>query len=349
MKVQWFVGLAACLLLVSVLIGSSRQAGNTTQLEPRNPRPAVSFNQDFIEGLYSELAVDDPDVVFGAIFAALNEEAVMYQSGGHYYFTMNANAKTLVGNLMIRDYDANEASVMLAYFSYDENGVYQDRAGIKKEFSSEDGVFVECLGSLAYSVTYSGKTVAFRFPDNSGETPAEGNLAEDEVLIAPIFDESALKFFLIFNRQEKHFMYTLNENGFTPEEFLPVNDDVLLGRRTGYLFYSDDEHDRKILIGVNANSTRRNNWYDGPFDQVPGTQPHYDRIVEYVLEAYPQTEQYFEDYGGPTPEAGYGVSIRPYDHYYSIQQVAERIEECSDSSLSRAEFYKCITADFTSG
>lgn len=345
MRNKLLASLILCLAFVSLSVTYS-WSQQRKQSKADTFQPVVSFNEKFIEGLYSELDVDDPVAVFKVVFFALDDKVIVYQTGGHYYFTVNTNGKTIFGNLMVKVNETDQITFLIAYFFYDENGIYLDRVGIVKEFFYEDGVLVERLEPLVYSVSYLGKTVIFRFNDIGTESPETERLTKNEVLVTSVFDESALKFFLLFNNKAKHLMYILNENGLVPEEFLIINEDVVLGRRTGYLFYQDKKYNRKILIAVHTNSTSKNNWYDGPFDQVPGNQPEYAKIVKYVLEAYPFTREYLEESGGPTPQKGYGVSIMPYSYYYSFNQIIEHVESCKSANMTEDQFYNCITPDF---
>src|SRR5262249_17525618 len=133
------------------------------------------------------------------------------------------------------------------------------------------GVAVDKLGPLAYRVGYGDKSVVFELNDLSQVKPPAGAIGPDEVYLGPIFDESAIRFFLVFNKKLKIFHYILDETIENPEKLVaPADiDRILIGKRTGFAFYRDHKLERKILIGVFEGNSRINNYFDGPFDQLP--------------------------------------------------------------------------------
>ena len=60
---------------------------------------------------------------------------------------------------------------------------------------------------LTYRVTHAAKTVTFVLNDLSGVKPPPDMLKADEKFLGPIFDESAIRFFLVFNSRLKIFHY----------------------------------------------------------------------------------------------------------------------------------------------
>jgi hypothetical protein len=79
----------------------------------------------------------------------------------------------------------------------------------------------------------------------------------DEKYLGPVFDEPAIRFFLVYNSKLKIFHYILDETSGVADDFFSTAraDRIVIGRRTGFAFYRDHRLDRKILIGVfEANS-----------------------------------------------------------------------------------------------
>jgi len=109
---------------------------------------------------------------------------------------------------------------------------------------AKDGVLVKRLGPFSYSVSYMGKRVIFRLNNAWDRDPQKAQLRKTEVFVGPIFDESGLKFFLLFDKREKHFLYMLNEEGYVPESFIPLGEDVVFGRRTGFALFDGKRHKR---------------------------------------------------------------------------------------------------------
>ncbi|MGZ8322874.1 MAG: hypothetical protein ACXW3N_07145, partial [Rhodoplanes sp.] len=113
----------------------------------------------------------------------------------------------------------------------------------------------------------------FELNDLSQAKPPADALAPEETFVGPIADESGLRFFLVFN-ELRIFLYTLDETTDVPDGFEPSphTDRIIIGKRTGYAFYRDQRRPRKILIGVFFTNSRVNNYFDGPFDQLPDGQ-----------------------------------------------------------------------------
>lgn len=306
---------------------------------------SVVFNQDLIEGVNSGLPLDDETRVFEYIFSSLPDSVVVYPTENYYYFNLTAAGKTIWGNLRLDVLDRDLGVIHLGYFEYDENGKFQDREGWQKDFSKADGVDVVRVEPFLYSVTYKNRTVRFRLNDIGMARPVKAKLADFEEFVGTVFDESGLKFFLLFNKPEKHFLFVLNEDGYTPEEFAPLNGDVVTGRRTGFAFYVDVPNGRKILIAVYGENTDRNNFYDGPFDQLPDNYAAQTNISAYIQEAYPYTKGVIDRYGNFTNQEGARVVINPYSVYYEPDALSF-VASCKSSQPAGAAFYACITPDF---
>ncbi|RLD93898.1 MAG: hypothetical protein DRI93_04695 [Aquificota bacterium] len=317
----------------------------------KSPQPGTSkmvaaeFNQKFIEGLYSTLDLNNPMTVFETIFSRLDEEVVIYPTENYYYFQIHASGKTIWGNLRLDACDRDEGIIHIGYFEYDENGNYQDMEGKEKAISAKDGVLVKRLGPFSYSVSYMGKRVIFRLNNVWDRDPQKAQLRKTEVFVGPIFDESGLKFFLLFDKREKHFLYMLNEEGYVPESFIPLGEDVVLGRRTGFAFFDDKRHKRKILIGVHGRSVDRNNWYDGPFDQLPDNYVERTKISRYLEEAYPFARGNIDKFGGYLTQKEARIPIFSYTVYYREEDLLELVRSCRSSKSEEGQFYSCITPD----
>ena len=85
-----------------------------------------------------------------------------------------------------------------------------------------------------------------------------------------MFDESGIRFFLMFNSRLKVFHFILDETVPVADQFF-----ALQGRRAGRRSASAPAlrsitfDGRKILVGVDERQSRLNTYLDGPFDQLP--------------------------------------------------------------------------------
>ncbi|MGQ0742164.1 MAG: hypothetical protein ACT4OG_07705 [Alphaproteobacteria bacterium] len=306
---------------------------------------SVAFNQHFIDGLYTKIPSGDAGAIFDYVFSSLPDSVTVYPTENYYYFSLTAEGKTLWGNLRLDVLDRDRGVIHLGYFEYDENGEIQDREGRQKAYSKKDGVEVRRLERFLYAVTHKGRSVRFRLNDIGTAPPKKAKLADFETFLGNIFDESGLKFFLIFNRPEEHFLYVLNEDGAVPETFQSVTADVVRGQRTGFAFYVDAPNTRKILVGVYGENTDRNNFYDGPFDQLPDNYAVQANLKRYLEEAYPYAKGSIDAYGNFVSRPEARIVVNPYTVYYRVEDLSF-VASCKASNLSPAAFYACITPDF---
>ena len=64
----------------------------------------------------------------------------------------------------------------------------------------------------------------------------------------------------------------LNEEETYSDVLMPVEEELVVGRKSGFAFWVDRAHnDRKVLVAIRGESATRNDYYDGPFDNWPTT------------------------------------------------------------------------------
>ncbi len=336
----------ATIALVLILAAGADWSRPVGAQQAAKPKGAVSFNQGFIEGLYGAVKLDDQMAVFAHVFSALPDKVVVYPTENYYYWRFTANARVIWGNFRFDADDRDRGILHLGYFEYDENGRFQDYDGWEKTITARDGVALNKVSRLVYSVAYKGRTVTFVLNDIGMAPPRKARLAPGEIYVGPVFDESGVKFFLVFSKPRNHFLYVVNEDGAPPETFKALKGkDIVIGRRTGFAYYLDKPNSRKILIAVNGANARRNNYYDGPFDQLPDNYADQTNIKKYLELAYPYVKGRIDKYGVLKAEKGNRVAISPYRIYDSEDELSF-VGSCRKTYKSTsAKFYACITPD----
>ena len=332
-------------LVLAGVTGWSMPAEAQQAAKPK-PKGTVSLNQGFIEGLYGAVKLDDEMAVFAHVFNALPDKVTVYPTENYFYWSFNTNGRAIWGNFRFDAGDRDQGILHLGYFEYDENGKFQDYDGWDKTITAKDGVALKKVSRFVYSVTYKGRTVIFRLNDIGMAPPRKAKLAPGEIYIGPVFDESGVKFFLVFLKSQNHFIYVVNEDGAPPETFRALKDlHTVVGRRTGFAYYLDKPNNRKILIAVNGANARRNNYYDGPFDQLPDNYADKTNIKKYLELAYPHVKGKINKYGVLKAEKGNRVAISSYRIYTSEDQLGF-VESCRKTHQpTTAKFYACITPD----
>jgi hypothetical protein len=171
-------------------------------------------------------------------------------------------------------------------------------------------------------------------------------MSADERFIGPIFDESGIRFLLVYNQRLKAFHYLLDETITPNESFVPSpsTDRILIGKRTGFAFYRDHKLDRKILIGVFEGNSRVNNYYDGPFDQLPDNFIQGESLRNAILDVAPYLKGRIDRYGSSFDgETRY--MIAPYVHY-AMEDDLLMFHHCAESKEVPADQYPlCFVYD----
>jgi len=305
---------------------------------PDHPTTYLYRNQQWIEGFYQkpeEINLEEIETVFWHVFSRLPDHVTVYPSENYYYFGLHINGRQFWGNIRLAAGYRELGELSFAYFEFDEYASPgEDKFTQAKIFTSADGVGIEEVDRFTYDVSYQGKHVTFNLHQLPQDPPRLFQLQENEVFIERTFDESGYQFFLMFNSEENYFFWVLNEEERVPDILDPVSehDDIFVGRRSGFAFW-DDGFGKKVLASIRQHSVTRNDYYDGPFDQLADNYAKEVNIKEYMIKASPAMENRINAYGyfiydqyGNEIERPLRVALSTYQTYYSDSQFIEFIE-----------------------
>jgi hypothetical protein len=331
-----------CLLacLACLLLAASAQAET----------PALQTNQSYVEEVArpTDINVDDLMSVFGHVMSQLPERVKVYPTENYYYFGFLHNGIRYAGNIRLDASNRDDGKVIFAYF--EDTSQWYDDAEVKHAIlDASQGVNLEKVEPLVYRITYQGKSVTFALNDLRNVKPPPGALGPDEKFIGPIFDESAIPFYLVFNTRLKIFHYVLNESDKVADSFFSPKgkDRILVGKRTGFAFYNDHHLDRKILIGAFLGNMIANNYFDGPFDQLPDNFIKGETLREAILAVQPQLKGQIDRFGG-APDGSIRFMIGPYTPYQELSDL-NPIDSCARKKQNRPDYYRCFVSDDESG
>ncbi len=306
----------------AAVLGTAIMVSTAAGQEPR--QPPLNTNEAYIAGVTSSqtLAIDDPMAVFAYVLGSLPERVKVYPTENHYYFSFDLNGIRYAGNIKIDAALRAEGKVVFSYYE-DRASWLPDTEGTALILGPSQGVTVEQVEPLAYRIGYRQKSVIFALNDLSQVKPPADVVAPNEQFIGPIFDESAVRFFLLFNAELKLFHFVLDETVTPADVFVPapVGDGrILIGKRTGFAVYRDQRRNRKILIGVFHGNVVANNYLDGPFDQMPDNFIAGDSFRQAILAVAPDLKGQISRYGS-FADGGRFV-IEPYMEYRSPEDLA---------------------------
>jgi hypothetical protein len=308
--------------------------------------PRLYTNQGYAEDATraTTLAINDPMAVFAFVLGSLPERVKVYPTENYYYFYFIHGHSRYAGNIRLDVTDRDEGKVHFAYYEdLTEWTYYDDEAITHLVLDQAKNVSVEKLARLVYRVSYGGKSVVFELNDLSTVKPPPGAFGPDEVYLGPIFDESAIRFFLVFNRRLKLFHYVLDETVEVADKFVRADetDRIVIGRRTGFAYYRDHKLNRMILIGVFEGNSRVNNYFDGPFDQLPDNFIEGEALRDAILAVSPHLAGKIDRYG-ISPGGSDRYLIGPYRHYRS-QGDLMIFHDCATSRrIPAARYYECF-------
>jgi len=311
--------------------------------EDKAQLPHLFTHESYVEQVLhqSSLQVDDPKAVFAFVLNSLPDRVKVYPTENYYYFRFVHNGAQYAGNVRLDNETRDHGNIHIAY-SIDFAEWKDEDPAMHQLLGQHDGVIVEKLDRLLYRVSYGSKSVVFELNDLSNVVPPPGALAPNERYIGPIFDDSAVRFFLVYNTKLKLFHYILDET-VSSDLYVPVakTHRILIGKRTGFAFYRDHHLDRKILIGVFEGNSRVNSYFDGPFDQLPDNFIKGEDLRSAILEIEPSLKGQIDRFGSdPRGETRYMIS--PYMHYREEEQLLAFDKCATDKTLKPNLYYACF-------
>lgn len=345
MNIRRDARILAALLFVSVFVTLANHAAR-----PRGaaPLPYLSMNQQYIDDARRVgVNLDRVEDVFAFVFSQLPSSVKVYPTENYYYYRFWSGGNEIWGNLRF-DVDGRErGEISFAYFTFTEQ---PDGSGGPEPISNhknvgpKDGLLVKERSSLVYDLKYQGKTVTFHLNDLPQNLPDSLSLTEDEEFLFRTFDESGFQLVFVYDRQANSFRYILDPTAPLPDRLREVAPGVVIGYRSGFAFYHDKEYNRRLLIGVRQENVRRNNYYDGPFDQLADNWLAATKFQEYATRVYPKihinARGFFLDDAGE--RTGNRLAVQAYMQYRSLPQLAWLMWHCENNE---EYFLGCLTRD----
>lgn len=303
--------------------------------------PKLYTNEQYVTDVTkrSSLDIENVKAVFEFVFSQLPERVQVFPTENYYYFYFYHGGIKYAGNIRFDVEDRDKGLVEFIYFK-DTTDLLEDEIDYHATLGKTDDVLVEKVEDLVYRVSYAGKSVAFQFIDLSEVKPPDGTLGENETYLGPVQDESGIRFFLIFDETLKAFRYVLDETVPVADELVEVRgpgrglEHISVGRRTSFAFFKDPNFNRKLLVGVLERNSAVNNYFDGPFDQLPDNFLEGDELRRALLKARPELEGRI-DRLGISPDGLFRERIAPYISYLGVEELAP-LNKCAEEAVAEA-------------
>ena len=298
----------------------------------------IITNSDYVEAVISNES-GDPSTLFVSIFHCLPRTVTVYPSEGYFYYTYLHGADLYRGNIripitLLYEYDNPEISF------YAERTGPSGVAGIVEDvYGQEDGVLIT-VRDKCIEISIDGHGVNFCVHDPSPYGNPE-LVSSDEEFLGVSLDESGEYFQLTYSRSLSHLYWILNPGpSFAPRNLTPS---LYIDDRTGFIYWLASEPDRYILVGVHRRSAIENDWFDGPFDQLPDlaiSRGDID-IRNYLTEFGVRWEQ-VDRYGIYVHDPDRRVAIANYMIYTSEEHIV-RIVAALHDEYSGPELIAALT------
>ena len=237
------------------------------------------------------------------VFSRLPPEVRVYPSENYYYWQLDIDGRHLQGNIRLSANARDEGMIGFAYSEQrvlGEDTAAPERLVHRAILGAADGVTLTKSGDRRYDLGYSDHFVRFHL-ENLPQTPPRSEiLRQGEEFVARTFDESGLQFLLLFQARERFFFWVLDEAPSlkVAEHFVFIRERVVIGRRTRFVFRVDGAAgDRKVLIGVSRASVQSNDYYDGPFDQLPDNHVESARLHDRMIIEAPELKGKIDRFG----------------------------------------------------
>lgn len=342
---------AGAVLAVGVAGGHVVRSGLFTRL--RSPSPALHTNEAYVESVRApSLNLQDVREVFGFVFSQLPRTVHVYPTENYYYFRFWAGGQELWGNLRLDVEDRARGLVSFAYFTARSSpeGVVAEPTSRHLNVGPADGARLMQNGPLQYTLSYRGKTVTFLLNGLAQTLPDGLTLRDGETFVGRTFDESGFQLVLVYDTTAKGFRFLLDPTAPLPDVLQDAGQRLQLGYRTGLAFYDDAERHRRVLIGVNAANVGVNNYYDGPFDQLPDNTLTETKFQEFASRAYPTLHMdkrgFFLNEKGE--KLGNRLAVQPYLAYRSFDQLTWFLWYCQNQAPG-GDTLACLTKDPNAG
>lgn len=305
----------------------------------------IDFNSDFIEQVHNDaIDLDNHRDVLRFILSNAGDTIKIYPSEGYFYFSFHSNGVLVKGNLRFDKYLRDEGRVSFAYFRH-HAGIRRRTIDRDKHWTlgPEDDFFLTKTDLFHYNLKFEETTIAVEIYDATTELHAEKPVSDGEIYVGPVFDESGVRFHLIFDQLTNVFLFLRNTDLGPAETVrqLEENPSILIGNRSRFAYYDDVEHDRQVLIGVNKDNVRTNTLYDGPFDQLPDSFVDPVYFMELILLYKPSLQGKIGPGGIFLSDSDMRTGLYPYlDYDYERQLLG--VSQCESSASRLHEFNRCL-------
>ena len=302
-----------------------------------------------IEGMdqNEDLDLEDPAAVFEYVLKSSAPEIHVGPTENYAYFKFYSQGLEWQGNMRL---EVNHGAVDKVHFAYFVVPApwHEQELGEYRTFDADAGLTITQNGRFDYAISYKGIERRLLLNDITRIELPGALRGKDELYLGQAHDESGLRFYLMFDTQALDFAYILDEQAPLRDRLIPFYDadpKIQVGMRSGFVFLREDEPKRTRLIGVYEDNTLRNNYFDGPFDQLPDAWDGEITVRGAFMMIDSEFAQEIDRYGNYIKEEGSRVVVAPYISYWDVRDF-DPVAECLKHPSDSIEYRTCLSNAF---
>lgn len=283
-----------------------------------HPEPALRTHAQLV-GAWQSGVVDpaDAEAVRREVVRRMPDTVDVFPTENYAYWQLLVAGRELRGNFRLPPHERAKGVLLFAYSEFEEFPEADHALRLRRQMAMP--VLRRGGDDFTWMADFPEKTVIFRLHRLSQAPPVAGVLREGETFVQRTADESGLLFLLVFDEKGRVFRWVLDPAAAAPETWRRLAEKVRQGRRSGFVFR--DEPGRSVLVAVRRQSAERNDYYDGPFDQLADNFAHETKIRAFLERWQPDLAGHIDDYGAYTDErAPKRVAIDAYSLYSTLDE-----------------------------
>lgn len=336
MALRNFLKILCSFTVFSIFCGIGiAETNNTTAADTK-----IILHEHFVKAIEHQRSADISfEHMADVLFKMLPDKITVYPSEGYYYFQFFMNGENVRGNIRFDLRFAEQGKLPIIFYEMKSSGEEENERYKVMEKSANFSITKR--DRLNYSISYKGRTISANLYDLKPDMASFGLASDSEDYIGPIYDDSAVKFDLIYHRKANVFVYLLNERGAAFETYrtLTGSSNILIGNRTGFAYYVEPDG-RKILVGLSKKESEENSFYDGPFDQFPDTVLDGEKLKAALETFEPRLKGIILPGGWYIDDIGSRYSIFPFMLYTSEAELF-RAASCG-LNVDLLKRYSCL-------
>lgn len=304
-----------------------------------------SSHQSYIAALNTQRKLDlsDPAKVLEYVLSQSAKDISVQPTENYSYFKFYQSGIEWRGNMRLEIENGLPDKLHFAYFVVPAPW-HSAKMEYYKAFSAKDGLKISQQKDLSFEVAFKGHKKSFHFNDIRHAQMPDKMALPDEKYMGQVHDESGLRFFLVMNQVSKNFTYILDQKPPFAEKLVPyggAESNLVVGVRTGFVFIKEPSVNRMRLIGVYSENVSSNNYFDGPFDQLPDGYEGKMTVKKAFGIIDANFAEMIDKFGNFKDREDSRVVIAPYVRYLYSSDF-DGLKKCRKSKATSVRYSICV-------